>query len=129
MAFITEKICLTPADAQKFWPVYNEFSLKKDSLNEIRNKTRKLLFEKGDKLSDKQKEEAIDLQIILRQKEADLSKQYHEKFKKILSIKQVIKLYDAEHEFMMRLVKQIRESEACNDCVPKNEEDCNPCET
>ena len=127
MAFITERICLSPADAQKFWPVYNEFNLKKDSLNEIRNKARKTL--KGDNLSRRQKEEAIDIQIILRQKEADISRQYHEKFKKILTIDQLIKLYDAEQEFKMRLMRQIRESEACGDCLPGKEANCDPCET
>ena len=128
MAFITEKICLSPADAQKFWPVYNEFNLKKDSLNEIRNNARKAL--RGKNISNKQKEEAIDIQLILRQKEAEISKQYHEKFKKILTIDQLIKLYDAEQEFKMRLVKQIRDSEACGDCIPDKEESCiPPCHT
>ena len=127
MAFITERICLSPADAQKFWPVYNEFNLKKDSLNEIRNNARKAL--RGNKLSNKQKEEAIDIQLILRQKEAEISKQYHEKFKKILTIDQLIKLYDAEQEFKMRLMRQIRESEACGDCLPGKEATCDPCES
>ena len=127
MAFITERICLSPADAQKFWPVYNEFNLKKDSLNEIRNNTRRTL--RGNKLSNKQKEEAIDIQVILRQKEADISKQYHEKFKKILTIDQLIRLYDAEQEFKMRLMKQIRDSEACGDCIPDKDLTCDPCHT
>ena len=126
MAFITERICLSPTDAQKFWPVYNEFNLKKDSLNEIRNNARKTL--KGNKLSNRQKEEAIDIQIILRQKEAEISKQYHEKFKKILTIDQLIKLYDAEQEFKMRLMKQIRDSEACGDCFLNKNSACDPCE-
>jgi hypothetical protein len=36
IAFITEQLSLTPAVAQKFWPVYNEFSTKVDNLNNRR---------------------------------------------------------------------------------------------
>jgi hypothetical protein len=116
IAFITERIGLSPVDAQKFWPVYNELSHKKDSLHDLRNRAKKIITEKGQKLTAKQKEEAIDIQINTKIKEAELSKQYHEKFKKILTIEQVIKLYDAEHEFKMLLIKQISGKEACGDC-------------
>jgi alpha-amylase/alpha-mannosidase (GH57 family) len=112
VAFLTERIGLSSADAQTFWPVYNQYSAKKDSLSEARWSERKKL--KGDlkKLSASEKERSIDRQIQLKWEEEKMEYDYHKKFKKILSIDQLIKLYDAEHEFKMRLIRQIREIKA-----------------
>ena len=62
-----------------------------------------------DKLSDKAKTESLDKQKALQWEEDKLDKYYYNEFKKILTIDQVIKLYDAEYEFRMRLIRQIKE--------------------
>jgi hypothetical protein len=108
VAFITEKLALTPVVAEKFWPVYNEFSSKMDTLNIRRMKHRKDSHTNWESLSAKQKEALVDLQIQHRVDEVNLEKQYHDKFKKVLTIDQVMRLYESEKEFKMRLMKQIR---------------------
>ncbi len=112
VAFITEKLGLNAAAAQKFWPVYNEFAAKKDSLNHLKKEKRKELKDKWDSLNSKQKEAAVDKQMQYRWNETKLEQVYHEKFKKILTIDQVMKLYEAELEFKLRLIKQIRRPRA-----------------
>jgi hypothetical protein len=112
IAFLTEKINLSSADAQAFWPVYNHYSSKKDSLSIERWNERNQLMKNYDRLSDKDKEKSIDRQIQLKLEEERLEFHFHQKFKNILTIDQVIKLYDAEHEFRMRLIRQIREIKA-----------------
>lgn len=121
VAFITEKLGLTPATAQKFWPVYNEFAAKKDSLNNLRSTGRKEMKEKWDKLSPKQKEAEVDRQMQQRWDESKLEQHYHEKFKKILSIDQVLLLYEAEHEFKMRLIRQIRKNKTSQNQTGKDQ--------
>lgn len=111
-AFFTEKIGLSSADAQHFWPVYNEFSAQKDSLNHLRWKIRKDLQHNMDELSQSEKTKLMNQQMDIKWKEAELDRHYHQKFIKILSIDQVIKLYEAEHEFKMRIIRQIREIKA-----------------
>jgi hypothetical protein len=115
VAFITERVGLNSATAQKFWPIYNEFSSKKDSLVIRRTNVRTDLKENLDKLTLAQKESALDLQMQLRLDEARLDRHYHQKFKQVLTIDQLILLYEAEHEFRMRLIRQIREMNACKD--------------
>ncbi|MFW6202965.1 MAG: hypothetical protein ACOC30_01560, partial [Marinilabilia sp.] len=69
-------------------------------------------------LSEAEKEAAIDKHIEYELGEAKLEKEYHEKFKEILSIDKVIKLYEAEHEFKKKMLKLLREggkSSSCND--------------
>ena len=112
VAFLTERIGLSSADAQTFWPVYNAYSTKKDSLSSARWNERNKLKTNCHKLSDQEKETSIDRQVQLKWEEEKLEYRYHEKFKKILTIDQLIKLYDAEHAFKMRLIRQIREIKA-----------------
>jgi len=112
VAFLTEQIGLSCADAQNFWPVYNEYSNIKDSLSSARYHERNMLKNNSATLSNKEKEKSIDKQIQLKWEEEQLEFNYHKKFKEILTIDQVIRLYDAEHTFKMRLIRQIRELKA-----------------
>jgi len=108
IAFITQKLDLTPEEAQRFWPVYNEFQKKR---NELRKGKRdgKGMRENIDSLSDKQVEALVDAEMMARQKTLELEKEYHAKFKSVLPIKKVAKLYRAEEQFTHRLLNEISE--------------------
>jgi hypothetical protein len=41
IAFFSQRMEITPSEAQKFWPVYNEYSLKKNTLAAEKNKLTK----------------------------------------------------------------------------------------
>ena len=108
IGFITKKLDLTPEEAQKFWPVYNQYS---DKLQEIRKKRRQNYREakqKFDEMTDKEVEQAVDNEMTDRQKELDLQKEYHSKFKAVLPIKKVAKLYVAEEQFKMELLNKLK---------------------
>ena len=109
IAFLTQKLDLTPEEAQKFWPVYNEFQKKKEALHKTRRD--EMMGSKGniDSLSEKQVEAFVDGEMAFRQKNLDLEKEYHSKFKSVLPIKKVAKLYRAEDMFAHRLLQQISE--------------------
>jgi len=104
VAFITRNLDLIPEEAQKFWPVYNQFSDARKELYEQHQKNRKDI----DDLSDSEIEKLIDNHIILDQKILDLKKKYHAEFKKILSNKKIAKLYHAEHMFKKDLLKRLK---------------------
>lgn len=109
IAFITKKVDLTPGEAQLFWPVYNQYS---DKMQEIRKKRRqdyKVAKATFDNLSDKEVEQLVDNEIIFRQKEIDLLKEYHSKFKGMLPIKKVAKLYEAEEQFKRYLLNELKD--------------------
>ena len=72
IAFITKQLDLTPEEAQKFWPVYNQFSDARKQLHKQHKENRKDI----DNLSDSEIEKLIDNHIILDQKELDLKKKY-----------------------------------------------------
>jgi hypothetical protein len=110
VAFFTKETGMTSGTAQKFWPVYNEYSSKKDSLYQLRKEIQHRLSEKKATLTNQQKNESLDMIIHLKIESAEIEQRYHQKFKKILSTDQIILLYEAEHEFRMRLFKQMKET-------------------
>ena len=107
IAFLTKRLDLTPDEAQKFWPVYNEFQKKRDELRKKRHEETKGAKENLDSLSDKQIESIVDGEMAFRQKNLDLDKEYHSKFKSVLPIRKVAKLYRAEDMFAHHLLEQI----------------------
>jgi Spy/CpxP family protein refolding chaperone len=113
IAFITQKLELTPEEAQQFWPVYNQYSEKTKELRKKRRQgNREARQQNFDELSDKEVEQLVNEDIANRQKELDLQKEYNEKFKAILPIKKVAKLYAAEEQFKVVLINKLKDRQA-----------------
>ncbi len=108
VAFITEKLQLTPEEAQAFWPVYNEYRRKKNELEQTKNQLIRNYAVNRKTLSDEEIEKIADRYVQLEQKQADLLVTYHAKFKKVLPIKKVLMLYRVERQFTTYLLQQIR---------------------
>ena len=119
IAFITRQLNLTPEEAQVFWPVYNQCQKQR---KDFRKKNREQFSAKGgsasggkdkrkniDEMSDKEVEVMVDNEITFRQKDLDLQKECYAKYKQVLPIKKVAKLYRAEKEFKKVLLKKMRE--------------------
>lgn len=118
VAFLTERIGLSEKDAQLFWPLYNEMSEKMDKLWDEKKKNINKLYHSKEPLSEAEKEVVLDEYVDYNLKKAKLEKEYHEKFKKILTIDQIIKYYGAEHEFKKKMLHQLRGDKptSCSDC-------------
>lgn len=108
VAFITSQLSLTPEEAQAFWPVYNEYSEKRDAIH-------KEMFgpedPKGrpepDAMSEKEAEQFLDEMVKNQQKMADLEKEYLLKFKKVLPAKKIVELHRVENDFRRMLLKKL----------------------
>lgn len=108
IAFFTQKLQLTSDEAEKFWPVYNAYQKEK-----IENQKKKINLEKTFRndygtLSDKDIEKLADDYIGYLQTDADLSTKYHQKFKKVLPIQKVMRLYQAENQYKAILLKRLQ---------------------
>ncbi|MBI1286756.1 MAG: hypothetical protein GC178_04180 [Flavobacteriales bacterium] len=109
VAYLTEKLSLTPEEAQQFWPVYNELDDKMRELRKQQRDNRSEAKQNFDSLSDDDLSKTIDQELVLEQQELDLKKEYNERFKKILPIKKVAKLYAAEHGFRRELLHRAKD--------------------
>lgn len=108
IAFLTNRLNLTSAEAQKFWPIYNQFS------NEMRSLRKGL--KPGENLSDEiegmTEEEAgkmIENEISNKQKEVEILKKYNTQFRQVISVKKVALLFALEREFNRELLRKIQE--------------------
>ena len=84
IAFITQKLQLTPDEAQKFWPVYNQYD------NEIRS-----LPKGGDVIGTEEK--------LL-----NIRKKYEPSFEKVIGPQKLNKLFNAERDFRDILIRRLQ---------------------
>ena len=107
IGYITNKLNLSSAEAEKFWPLYNEY---KSKIKAIRKEMRMDMKEiqNLDAISDKEAETTLNDIISSEQRTLDLKKEYFVKFKQILPIKKVILLVRAEREFNKEVLMQMR---------------------
>lgn len=108
IAFITGQLSLTPSEAQQFWPVYNEYDAKRFKFYQTTNKTLRQI-NNSTNLSDNELDKLATKYLNSQLQEAQLNIDYHKKFKKVLTIEKVVKLYAAEKKFRNMLLKRIRE--------------------
>ena len=111
IAYITQSINLTPAEAENFWPVYNEFEQKRFSLMDERHSLENKLKEKIEDLTDEKYVELSKKLVSFEKMEGDLFLEYNDKFLKILPPKKVVQLYVAEMEFKSSLIKELKNGE------------------
>ena len=106
VAFITEKLDLTAAEAQEFWPIFNEREKRIHALKKERRKNKK--DSDFDKLTDTEIQAMIDSHFDFKQQELDTEREYAAKFAKALPMQKVIMLHHVEHEFRRKILKEYR---------------------
>ena len=109
IAFFTEKLQLSTEEAQQFWPVYNEYQKLKSQIIEERKKTSLHFIQNFRTLADKEIEELTDKYIQSFDLETELLVEYYEKFKQVLPIRKVMRIYQAENQYKNFLLRQIRD--------------------
>ncbi|WP_266202481.1 hypothetical protein [Pontibacter kalidii] len=108
-AFLTDKMGLSSEQSQKFWPLYNEYEAKRRSL--IKG-YRSGYRQDVDALSEQEAKSRIDHMFITKDKELELEKEYAGRYLKVISYKQLIKLYRGEREFTKMLLKRLDDKRA-----------------
>lgn len=109
VAYITSKLNLTTEEAQKFWPIYNEYRTEVDALRKERRNLRSHPGNDEDKLSDTELDALIKSRFAQERKKIDLDEKYYEKFKTALPISKIAAYYRAEHSFKRELLDRLRD--------------------
>ncbi len=107
--FIIKEAGLTEEEADKFFPINNELQKKKLDLHRKHQEDLKLIKESKD-ISDAEYEQVIKENIDLKMKEAELDKEYSDKFNKLISPQKLFKAQQAERTFMQEELRKFRES-------------------
>jgi hypothetical protein len=109
VAFITQQLRLTPQEAEKFWPVYNEFDeqrkqYEKGQMEQYHGDVPDLYL-----MTDEEVDSIMLSKLDRERKMVDLRAEYYVKFKEVLPVKKVFLLHKAEMDFKRILLDRIRE--------------------
>lgn len=88
IAYITDKIHLSPQQSEQFWPLYNRYQ---DEIRAIR------------------RDDRIEDDIAMSEAILEVKKKYKVEFLKVISQEQLTALYKAEREFKAMLIKRLEE--------------------
>ena len=88
IAFFTDKLKLTPEEAQRFWPVFNKYE-DEIRINRIQNKQA--------------------TQIELEEKEIQIRKKYFEQFTQVLNKDRADRVFKCDREFRDGVRKELME--------------------
>jgi hypothetical protein len=106
IAVFTEELQLTPKEAEKFWPLFNEYEAKIFAIDkQIRDGGKGL-----DTKSDKEIEKILENRFKLQQQKIDTEREYYQKFKKIISLQKIAKIPAAQMKFKKRLVGEMHKN-------------------
>jgi len=101
VAFITQKLNLNSAQAEKFWPVYNTYQ------QELR-----VVYKQRREARDKQKanpDQKMDNELEFESRLLNIRKKYKEEFSKVLPADKVLSFFDAEREFRETMIKELKD--------------------
>lgn len=107
-AFLTQRLDLSPAEAEKFWPLYNQFDKELDANRKEMRADHKAM-KKDTELTEAEASAAIEKEMAGRQKELDIRKKYAADFKKTIGAVKTLKLGKAERDFRKELIKRFRD--------------------
>jgi hypothetical protein len=109
IAFFTKRLNLTPQEAEKFWPVYNGYQEMKNKLQAERQEINRNFSQNELNMTDKEMTDAGDRLVAIETREASLAQDFHNKIKGILSPVKVLRLYQAENQYRLMLLKELQE--------------------
>ena len=98
---------LTPEEAKRFWPLYNEYSEKKEKISSKRQAINNTLRRANIYNTESKEAEALSKEYVdLLTQETSLQQEYHRRFKTVLSPVKVLMIYKAEDEFKLMMLRQ-----------------------
>jgi hypothetical protein len=108
IGFFTKKLNLSSQEAEKFWPVYNDYQSQRNQLQIEKLKLNRNFNLNESTLSDKQLEEMGDKYVDCLVQESNLAVVFHKKLKEVLPPAKVIMYYQAENQYKIQLLNELQ---------------------
>lgn len=103
VAYITERLGLTPDEAGEFWALYNQYEGEQERIRQKYRPSRQL-----DSMSDQEADAFIHKRFQMEQELLNLKKTYYDKFKSVISPRKIALFAKAEREFRQSLLQKLR---------------------
>merc|ERR1711916_84258 len=111
IAYITQELDLTAKEAEKFWPVYNDFDKKVRNLERTERSKIRMIIKKSNGYKNLSEEKAAEILGRIHDIENKIVKTKFEMDKqlsKITSKKKILRLRHIEREFVRNLMSKLR---------------------
>jgi len=108
IGFFTKRLNLTSEEAEKFWPVYNEYQGKRNLIQLEKLKINRNFNQNGSTLSDNQLVEMGDKYVDCLVQESALAVAFHKKLREVLPPSKVIMYYQAENQYKAQLLNELQ---------------------
>lgn len=105
VAFITNRLDLKPEQAEKFWPLFNQYNEERTNMM---NKVSSLNRESMQELTENRANEIIQKRFSIQQQLLDREKVFMEEITKVISPQQAIKLGGVNREFTRQVYQRHR---------------------
>lgn len=109
IALITERLNLTPDQAQRFWPIYNEFAQRQQEIRQNFAQQRRNHDPKT--ASEEENKRMLQLGLQAKEQTVQLEKQYSERFLEVINSRQLMSLRKAEDDFKAMVLSRLRDQQ------------------
>ena len=106
--FFNRNLKLSKAEADKFWPVYNDYQNRKNKISSEKRALMSYYLQNADFMSKEEITETLEKYLSYEKKETDLLISFSEKLRNVLPDEKVLKVYVTEIKFKNYLLKQLR---------------------
>jgi hypothetical protein len=104
IAFITSRLDLKPEQAEKFWPIFNQYSEgRENTMREIGR-----LSDTPTELSEEEAKSRINKRFQLQQKLIDEERKFVEEISKVITYNQTLKLNNIARDFTRQIYQRGR---------------------
>jgi hypothetical protein len=107
---IAANMKLTDSEAEKFWPVYEQYISDLVNINRTKYALIKHYVETGGVLSDAEAETAVQQWVVVDQSVAELRKKYIPTFRRVLSPKNTALFYQLDRRVQLMIDLQLAAS-------------------
>lgn len=112
IAFLTMEMNITPAEAQAFWPIYNEIEQKKDEALVQVIKTYKALNTAVEQNNQSEVEKCLTAYLKAQETLLEIESKAAEQYKAVLPVEKVAKLYIGEEKFRRQNIRKLQNGQA-----------------
>ena len=105
IALITERLELTPEQAEKFWPLYREYTARREELRKEYLEARRSVDQEN--MTEEESKKLLDKGLELKEKQVNLDRVYSERFNNVITSRQLLQLRKAEDDFRQMLLDRI----------------------
>jgi len=104
--YLSQKLSLTPEEAQKFWPVYNNYTHEVEQLIAERHQKRDLEKTASDNADDAARKN-MDKELKYEKRMLDIKSRYSAEFQRVLPGRKAGMVFKSEREFRTIMVNHL----------------------